>query len=740
MRRQSICVLAVVILLCVMGHINVFADSKMYWTGNYYGPHKIQRANLDGSDVEDLVLLSGASETIGIALDISAGKMYWADSYADKIQSANLDGSEVTDLVSNGLSYPVGIALDISAGKMYWADNVAQKIQCANLDGSEVTDLVTSGIIGPTGIALDISAGKMYWADIAAQKIQCANLDGSEVTDLVIGGIIGPIGIALDISAGKMYWADYDGHKIQCANLDGSGVTYLVTSGISEPIGIALDISAGTMYWTGGSSGRIQRANLDGSGMEDLITGLEFVMGIALDVPELPIGNYIDWADIAVLAGRWLNNDCSMNSWCVGADLDRNNKVDFVDLALLGQYFSKMAPAPGQANSPDPNDGETGVRITSHLSWVADPNAISHNVFLGKASPGTFQGSQSDIVFDPGTLDAGTAYYWRITEVGIGRMTAGAVWNFTTAPAPSQATNPNPFDTETNVSIVADLIWTAGSDTESHYVYFGTNPTPDENDLQGNQTSTTFDTGTLEYETAYYWRIDGIGPGGKTTGEVWSFTTIIDPNLVGRWGFDETSGNIAYDSSGNENHGTLTDGPDDGLVWAPAEDALNFDGSNNLSRVVIPTSGMTTAMGTVSVWANLTEPQIRGGGRNGSGYFFGCDNGGINKILLYMSNSNTQLDMKVGNHGEINLITLNTGIWYHIALTWNTGAYAVYVNGLMLDTGSYSGLVSLPSTADIGNNGSSSTQSFHGLMGDVQVYDKSLSTTEIQELYQDVTN
>jgi len=44
------------------------------------------------------------------------------------------------------------------------------------------------------------------------------------------------------------------------------------------------------------------------------------------------------------------------------------------------------------------------------------------------------------------------------------------------------------------------------------------------------------------------------------------------------------------------------------------------------------------------------------------------------------------------------------------------------------------------STADIGNNGGSSRQSFHGLMGDVQVCDKSLSAHEIQELYQDVAN
>ena len=41
--------------------------------------------------------------------------------------------------------------------------------------------------------------------------------------------------------------------------------------------------------------------------------------------------------------------------------------------------------------------------------------------------------------------------------------------------------------------------------------------------------------------------IDEKNPYNTTTGEVWSFTTMHDPNLVGWWRFDEMSGEIAYD-------------------------------------------------------------------------------------------------------------------------------------------------------------------------------------------------
>ena len=86
--------------------------------------------------MEDLVT-SGLDSPCGIALDVAAGKMYWTDAGTDKIQRANLDGSVVEDLVTSGLRIlPAGIALDVAAGKMYWTDRGNECIQRANLDGS----------------------------------------------------------------------------------------------------------------------------------------------------------------------------------------------------------------------------------------------------------------------------------------------------------------------------------------------------------------------------------------------------------------------------------------------------------------------------------------------------------------------------------------------------------------------------------------------------------------------------
>ena len=87
---------------------------------------------------------------------------------------------------------------------------------------------------------------------------------------------------------------------------------------------------------------------------------------------------------------------------------------------------------------------------------------------------------------------------------------------------PGPASSPNPPDTTVGHAFDTNLSWTAGIDSISRNVYFGTNPSPGASELRGNQASTTFDPGTLASGT-YYWRIDEVNGDGTTTGPVWSF-------------------------------------------------------------------------------------------------------------------------------------------------------------------------------------------------------------------------
>jgi Low-density lipoprotein receptor repeat class B len=255
-------------LLLLVTASPAMAMEKIYWTD--LETNKIQRANIDGSNVEDIIDLGpDACACLGPAgLVLAGGKLYWSDASSGTIKRANPNGTTVTPILS-GLGTASGLALDLAGAKMYWADQSAGTIHRANLDGTSI-ELLVSALSTPTEVALDLTAGKMYWIDFSASKIQRANLDGSSVEDVVPGAGRGS-GLALALSIGKLYWTDFDADNVKRANLDGTGVEVLVT-GLSNPQGIALDLPAGKMYWADDITNKIQRANLDGSSVEDVVT------------------------------------------------------------------------------------------------------------------------------------------------------------------------------------------------------------------------------------------------------------------------------------------------------------------------------------------------------------------------------------------------------------------------------------------------------------------------------------
>ena len=365
---------------------------KLYWTDG--GTDKIQRSNLDGSGVEDLVT-TGLDFPAGLALDVSGGKLYWADGGTDKIQRSNLDGSGVEDLVTTGLEGPVGLALDVSGGKLYWTDFGTGKIQRSNLDGSGVEDLVTTGLEFPVGLALDVSGGKLYWTDFGTDKIQRSNLDGSGVEDLVTTGLEFPVGLALDVSGGKLYWTDADTDKIQRSNLDGSGVEDLVTTGLEGPARLALDVSGGKLYWTDFVTGKIQRSNLDGSGVEDLVTtGLEGPDGIALGYVPVEAVEAVAPLDEQIFNSQMVGKSFHVETW-------------FLDFVSAGR-FSENGRLPGGYSYA--NTGSNTGMLTLTYDGGQYGGGCTLQLTFASATTGTLS-----YTCDSGDDGQGT---WRISEIG----------------------------------------------------------------------------------------------------------------------------------------------------------------------------------------------------------------------------------------------------------------------------------------------------------------------------------
>jgi hypothetical protein len=235
------------------------------------------------------------------------------------------------------------------------------------------------------------------------------------------------------------------------------------------------------------------------------------------NIADLDLDGFVYRTDLPFLLGAWLSDATPIRE-----DLTRNGIVDFADFSVFGSEYERPA-LPDQAKIISPSDGAVDVSRMPVLSWLSEPNALWHDVYLGTESPGIFQGRVSSTTFEPGILGKNTWYYWRIDEIDPGGMTTGEVWSFQTRPGPEPASNPYPADGSTQVHVRPILSWEAGEGATSHNVYFGTSSP---GDIQANRIETTFDPGYLEYETTYYWRIDEVNDLQTTEGPVWTFTTV----------------------------------------------------------------------------------------------------------------------------------------------------------------------------------------------------------------------
>ena len=231
-----------------------------------------------------------------------------------------------------------------------------------------------------------------------------------------------------------------------------------------------------------------------------------------------------DFKDYSELVKYWSEDEPSAD---IGPPPLGDGTVNLKDLAVLvGNWLIATAvpPLPGPASSPNPANEAMDVDMNADLNWMAGLYATSYDVYFGMSNPPLFVRNQRATTFEPGTMVIGTMYYWRIDAVNVWGKDTGTVWSFTTRMP--HATNPNPGDGATGISTSPVLSWTADPYATSHDVSFGTSNPPV---FIRNQTETTFETGTLTYDTKYYWRIDEVGDYGTIIGTVWDFTTTTSP-------------------------------------------------------------------------------------------------------------------------------------------------------------------------------------------------------------------
>jgi hypothetical protein len=106
---------------------------------------------------------------------------------------------------------------------------------------------------------------------------------------------------------------------------------------------------------------------------------------------------------------------------------------------------------PGKPTDPFPANGAINVPIDGTLAWSAGPLTSGFRVQFGTTAPGSYRGYHylSETSYDPGALQPGVRYYWRIDATNVNGETAGDVWHFTTVGAPA----PADFDDDDDVDL-----------------------------------------------------------------------------------------------------------------------------------------------------------------------------------------------------------------------------------------------------------------------------------------------
>jgi formylglycine-generating enzyme required for sulfatase activity/pimeloyl-ACP methyl ester carboxylesterase len=99
--------------------------------------------------------------------------------------------------------------------------------------------------------------------------------------------------------------------------------------------------------------------------------------------------------------------------------------------------------------------------------------------------------------------------------------------------APNLPTTPSPTNAATDQAITTSLSWIGGDidgDSVTYDVYFESNDSSPDVLVSNDQSTISFNPGTLTYNTTYYWQVIATDEHGSTTnGPIWRFTTATTP-------------------------------------------------------------------------------------------------------------------------------------------------------------------------------------------------------------------
>jgi hypothetical protein len=196
--------------------------------------------------------------------------------------------------------------------------------------------------------------------------------------------------------------------------------------------------------------------------------------------------------------------------------------------------------------------------------------------------------------------------------------------------------------------------------------------------------------------------------------------------LVAWWNFNEGTGLIAHDVSGNALNGTLANSPT--WIGGIIGNALNF-GGGEASVSIANSSVFDFGTGDFAISAWLKPSSVT---TYNTYMEIGLYTAGI---LLRPTGGNLQVYLQSGLYTfTFSMVADN---WYNVVVLRDNTSLQVFINTIQSGTGQTSvDNIAVASVGYIGRSAHTTGQNFLGIIDDVRIYNRALSASEREQLYE----
>jgi len=212
-----------------------------------------------------------------------------------------------------------------------------------------------------------------------------------------------------------------------------------------------------------------------------------------------------------------------------------------------------------------------------------------------------------------------------------------------------------------------------------------------------------------------------------------SYAKIDPETCFGLWLFDEGKGDVAEDSSGKGNDGTLMNGP----KWVNGQfgKALEFDGKDDYIDCGTDASLETPDEVTVTAWVKANSLASTDWGPMISSRYGGNWKG----WTLYLPGTEGKpafrvLTPQIAN-GALSPTPISLGSWYHFCGVWNGSQVCIYVNGQLGDKKDAPKMTTEVSRIlTIGKDSWAELGHFNGAIDEVAVFKVALTENDVKRI------